>query len=257
MNAPRFLLPLAGLAAAFVLTACDQAPSTQAPDPGAAEVVPVPPPVDPAPDGHAEVWARYLELNSDEDPAEWVINGGGLAPVHLDAMRVNLKTTYKATGWALARSADGSRYKLVTEFSTSGDALRMLTTDPAGRRYNTLAAFDPPTDTVIHGSAQLADDLLNAALTRLNVVRAQSEAYAASHDGKAPDISENWRALTRTTPPLLTTDPINPLTGSTRVAAIPGPDVGWVDNGISPLRLSVPAKWVVAYPQLADDAAPF
>ena len=55
----------------------------------------------------------------------------------------------------------------------------------------------------------------------------------------------------------MTTDPINPLTGSTRVAAIPGPDVGWVDNGISPLRLSVPAKWVVAYPQLADDAAPF
>ena len=252
-------LLVAGLLA-LPLTACDQstpdpsAPGTPTPStPGA----PAPAPAVQGPAGHAEVWARYLEKNPADADAGWVVDGGGLPATHLDAMGVNLKTTFRATGWALARSADGTRYKLVTDFATSGDALKMLSWDPAGKRFNTLAVFEPPADTVVGGAAQLADDLLNAALTRLNVVRAQCAAYTAAHDGAAPDLKEGWKVLTRARPPLLTTEPVNPLTGSARVAPAPGPEVGWVDSGAAPLRLSVPAAWILAYPQLADDAAPF
>lgn len=253
MLTPRRSLLVVGLLA-LSMAACDRAESPGAPGssaPGAAA------PVASAPAGHAEVWARYVEKNPADADAGWVLDGGGLPATHLDAMRVNLKTTFRATGWALARSADGARHKLVTEFATSGDALKMLAWDPTGKRYNTLAVFEPPADTVVGGAAQLADDLLNAALTRLNVVRAQCDAYAAAHGGSRPDLKEGWNALTRARPPLLTTDPVNPLTGSARVAPAPGPDVGWVDSGAAPLRLSVPAAWILAYPQLADDAAPF
>lgn len=256
MLIPRCFLLVAGFAA-LPLTACDRGAPAGAPEPGATPTAPTAPAAPAAPAGHAEVWARYVEKKPDEAEAGWVLDGGGLAATHLDAMRVNLETTFRATGWALARSVDGARYKLVTEFATSGDALKMLAWDPTGKRYHTLAVFEPPADTVVGGAAQLADDLLNAALTRLNVVRAQSEAYAATHGGAAPDLSAGWDALTRATPPLLTTDPVNPLTGSARVAPTPGPDVGWVDSGAAPLRLSVPAAWILAYPQLADDAAPF
>ena len=251
------------------LTACDRgtpdpptsgtAAASGSAGPGASDTpdAPAPAPIVLAPAGHAEVWARYLEKNPSEADAGWVVDGGGLPVVSLDAMGVNLKTTFRATGWALARSADGTRFKLVTDFATSGDALNMLSFDPTGKRYNTLAVFEPPADTVVGGAARLADDLLNAALTRLTVVRAQTEAYAALHDGALPDLKEGWRALTRAKPPLLTTDPINPLTGSARVAPAPGPEIGWVDSGAAPLRLSVPAAWILAYPQLANDAAPF
>ena len=168
---------------ALTLAACDgdaPVPSAPAAPNGSAVATPegpngsgTPAPVPPGPAGHAEVWARYLEKNPADADAGWVVDGGGLPVVHLDAMRVNLETTFRATGWALARSADGGRYKLVTDFATSGDALKMLSWDPSGKRYNTLAVFSPPVDTVVNGAAQLADDLLNAALIRLNVVRAQ------------------------------------------------------------------------------------
>ena len=70
-------------------------------------------------------------------------------------------------------------------------------------------------------------------------------------------MKSGWDALTRADPPLLTAKPVNPLTGSSRVAPAPGPDVGWVDSGGAPLRLSVPGNWILTYPQLADDAAPY
>jgi len=255
---PRRLLFVAGLFA-LPLTACDRTEtpkSTASPNstasPGTTAAAPAPTPA-----GHAELWARYLAKHPADADAGWVLDGGGLPETHLYAMWVNLKTTFRATGWALARSTDGSRYKLVAEFNTSGDALKMLSLDPSGTRYNALAVFDPPADTVVDGAAQLADDLLNAALTRLNVVRAQSVAYAAANGGVMPDLSSGWNALTRASPPLLTADPINPLTGSAQVAPAPGPDVGWVNSGAAPLRLSVPASWIAAYPQLVDDAAPF
>ena len=179
------------------LTACDRGTpdpptsgTTAARAPGAsgAPGAPAPTPIVQAPAGHADVWARYLEKNPTAADAGWVVDGGGLGVTQLDAMGVNLKTTFNATGWALARSADGTRFILVTDFATSGDALKMLSFDPTGKRYNTLAVFEPPADAVRGGTAQLADDLLNAALTRLAVIRTQCEAYAAAHDGASRPI---------------------------------------------------------------------
>ncbi len=241
---------------ALPLSACDRA--APAPDP-----VPVGPPVvaPVAPAGHAEVWAQYLNADPAADPAAddagWVVDGAGLSAVHLDAMRIHLATTFNAKGWALARSADGTGYKLVADFATSGEALKMLAWDASGTRYNTLAAFEPPADTLVAGTQQLANELMDWTLTRLNVVRTQADAYAATHGGTAPDLSAGWEALTHSQPPLLTQAVVNPLTRSDHVAAAPGPDVGWVQAPDQPLRVSVPQAWILAYPQLEADAAGF
>lgn len=242
---------------ALPLSACDRAqppaPQTESGPVAASATAPQ------APAGHAEVWAQYLDADpaAATDDAGWVVDGAGLPGVHLDAMRVHLATTFNAKGWALARSADGTRYKLVADFATSGEALKMLNWDATGTRYSTLAAFDPPAETVVAGTQKLANELIDWALTRLNVVRTQADAYAATHGGAAPDLSAGWDALTRSQPPLLTQAPVNPLTRSAHVAAAPGPEVGWVQTPDQPLRLSVPQAWLQAYPQLSADAAGF
>lgn len=263
---PLLLVGLLGLS----LAACDEdAPDVpeafyipQAVPPGGAPAptnaaAPVTVATPTAPPGHQALWDRYLQSNPADADAGWIIDGGGLPETHRAAMWMNLQTTFRATHWALARSVDYTRVKLVVGFATSGDALKMLNWDPTGTRYNTLVAFAPAAQTVTRGAALQAQRLLNTALTRLNVVRTQLAAYATTHQGTAPNLSAGWHALTGTQPPLLTEAPVNPLTGSTRVAATPGPDVGWIHVGNESLKLSVPRAWIHDHPRLAADALPF
>jgi len=126
--------------------------------------------------------------------------------------------------------------------------------------YGTLAAVAMaiiPQFTTDAGNAQAGNAQATKTIVRLEKIRSQVELYRKHHDGSFPTANgepaaDKWRwdELTEKQGergPYLTGKLVNPFTGSSKVAAEAGGDVGWVLTKNGELRASIPKYTVVPH----------
>jgi general secretion pathway protein G len=84
-----------------------------------------------------------------------------------------------------------------------------------------LAAIVVPQFTSASQEAQASN-----VATQLQTIRNQIELYRVRNNGAYPDLSAGWGDITG--PDYLRTDPVNPRTNSSAIAAADDPAVGWI-----------------------------